>query len=43
MQWVLAYVTIPRWVQLRLDVGIIVDRRSGEDFGRIEFSIGQAF
>jgi len=28
---------------LRLDVGIIVDRRPGENFGRIEFSIGQAF
>jgi len=28
---------------LRLDVGVIVDRRSGEGFGRIEFSIGQAF
>ena len=28
---------------LRLDVGVIVDRRPGEDFGRIEFSIGQAF
>jgi outer membrane protein insertion porin family/translocation and assembly module TamA len=28
---------------LRLDVGIIVDRRAGENFGRIEFSIGQAF
>jgi outer membrane protein assembly complex protein YaeT len=28
---------------LRLDVGVIVDRRAGEDFGRIEFSIGQAF
>jgi outer membrane protein assembly complex protein YaeT len=28
---------------LRLDVGIIVDRRQGENFGRIEFSIGQAF
>jgi outer membrane protein insertion porin family/translocation and assembly module TamA len=27
----------------RLDVGIIVDRRSGEQFGRVEFSIGQAF
>lgn len=27
----------------RLDVGFIVDRRSGEDFGRVEFSIGQAF
>jgi outer membrane translocation and assembly module TamA len=28
---------------LRVDFGIIVDRRSGEDFGRVEFSIGQAF
>jgi outer membrane protein assembly complex protein YaeT len=28
---------------LRLDVGVIVDRRPGEDFGRVEFSIGQAF
>jgi len=28
---------------LRLDVGIIVDRRPGENFGHIEFSIGQAF
>jgi outer membrane protein insertion porin family/translocation and assembly module TamA len=28
---------------LRLDVGFIVDRRQGENFGRIEFSIGQAF
>ena len=28
---------------LRLDVGVIVDRRPGENFGRIEFSIGQAF
>ena len=28
---------------LRLDVGVIVDRRPGEEFGRIEFSIGQAF
>lgn len=27
----------------RLDVGVIVDRRAGEDFGRVEFSIGQAF
>jgi len=27
----------------RLDVGFIVDRRPGEDFGRIELSIGQAF
>ena len=27
----------------RLDVGFIVDRRSDEDFGRVEFSIGQAF
>jgi outer membrane protein assembly complex protein YaeT len=28
---------------LRLDLGVIVDRRPGEDFGRLEFSIGQAF
>lgn len=28
---------------LRLDVGIIVDRREDEPFGRVEFSIGQAF
>jgi outer membrane protein assembly complex protein YaeT len=28
---------------IRLDVGIIVDRRPGENFGHIEFSIGQAF
>jgi outer membrane protein assembly complex protein YaeT len=28
---------------VRIDVGFIVDRRSGEDFGRVEFSIGQAF
>ena len=28
---------------VRLDVGVIVDRRPGEGFGRIEFSIGQAF
>ena len=27
----------------RLDVGVIVDRRPGEQFGRVEFSIGQAF
>jgi outer membrane protein insertion porin family/translocation and assembly module TamA len=27
----------------RIDVGFIVDRRPGEDFGRLEFSIGQAF
>jgi outer membrane protein assembly factor BamA len=27
----------------RLDVGFVVDRRPGEDFGRVEFSIGQAF
>jgi outer membrane protein insertion porin family/translocation and assembly module TamA len=27
----------------RLDVGFIVDRRPGEEFGRVEFSIGQAF
>lgn len=28
---------------LRLDVGFIVDRRKDDDFGRVEFSIGQAF
>lgn len=28
---------------LRLDVGFLLDRRPGEDFGRVEFSIGQAF
>jgi outer membrane protein assembly complex protein YaeT len=28
---------------LRVDVGFIVDRRQNEDFGRVEFSIGQAF
>ena len=28
---------------IRLDVGFIVDRRPGENFGHIEFSIGQAF
>jgi len=28
---------------VRLDVGFLVDRRSGENFGRVEFSIGQAF
>jgi outer membrane protein assembly complex protein YaeT len=28
---------------LRIDFGVIVDRRAGEDFGRVEFSIGQAF
>jgi outer membrane protein insertion porin family/translocation and assembly module TamA len=28
---------------LRLDVGFIMDRHPGEDFGRFEFSIGQAF
>jgi outer membrane translocation and assembly module TamA len=28
---------------LRLDVGFILDRRADEDFGRVEFSIGQAF
>jgi outer membrane protein insertion porin family/translocation and assembly module TamA len=28
---------------VRVDYGIIVNRRSGEDFGRLEFSIGQAF
>jgi outer membrane protein assembly complex protein YaeT len=28
---------------IRLDVGFIIDRRPGENFGHIEFSIGQAF
>ncbi|MGE3535846.1 MAG: outer membrane protein assembly factor BamA [Candidatus Tectimicrobiota bacterium] len=28
---------------VRLDVGFLLDRRPGEDFGRVEFSIGQAF
>jgi outer membrane protein assembly factor BamA len=28
---------------LRADVGFIIDRRADEDWGRIEFSIGQAF
>jgi outer membrane protein insertion porin family len=28
---------------LRLDIGFIIDRREGENFGRFEFSIGQAF
>jgi outer membrane protein assembly complex protein YaeT len=28
---------------LRLDVGVIVDRRPGESFGRVEINIGQAF
>jgi outer membrane protein assembly complex protein YaeT len=28
---------------IRVDVGFILDRRAGEDFGRVEFSIGQAF
>ena len=28
---------------IRLDVGFIVDRRPGDNFGRVEFSIGQAF
>ncbi len=28
---------------LRADVGFIIDRRDDEDFGRFEFSIGQAF
>ncbi|MGE3541211.1 MAG: outer membrane protein assembly factor BamA [Candidatus Tectimicrobiota bacterium] len=28
---------------IRLDVGFLVDRRTGENFGRVEFSIGQAF
>ena len=28
---------------IRFDIGFIIDRRSGEDVGRVEFSIGQAF
>jgi outer membrane protein insertion porin family/translocation and assembly module TamA len=28
---------------LRVDLGVIVNRRPGDDFGRVEFSIGQAF
>jgi outer membrane protein insertion porin family len=28
---------------LRLDIGFIIDRRESENFGRVEFSIGQAF
>jgi outer membrane protein assembly complex protein YaeT len=28
---------------IRVDVGVILDHRTGEDWGRIEFSIGQAF
>jgi outer membrane translocation and assembly module TamA len=28
---------------IRLDVGFIIDRRPGEEFGRVELSIGQAF
>jgi outer membrane protein insertion porin family len=28
---------------IRLDVGFIVDRRPGDNFGRVEISIGQAF
>jgi outer membrane protein assembly complex protein YaeT len=28
---------------VRLDVGVILGRRPGEEFGRVEFSIGQAF
>jgi outer membrane protein insertion porin family/translocation and assembly module TamA len=28
---------------VRVDFGIIIDRRTGEDFGRLELSIGQAF
>jgi outer membrane protein insertion porin family/translocation and assembly module TamA len=28
---------------VRLDVGFILERREDEDFGRVEFSIGQAF
>jgi outer membrane translocation and assembly module TamA len=28
---------------LRLDAAFIIDRQPDEDFGRVEFSIGQAF
>jgi outer membrane protein assembly complex protein YaeT len=28
---------------IRFDIGFIIDRRSGEDLGRVDFSIGQAF
>ena len=28
---------------LRFDIGFIIDRRSGENVGRVDFSIGQAF
>ena len=28
---------------IRVDVGFILNRRAGDDFGRVEFSIGQAF
>jgi outer membrane translocation and assembly module TamA len=28
---------------LRVDYGVVIDRRPDEDFGRLEFSIGQAF
>jgi outer membrane protein assembly complex protein YaeT len=28
---------------IRFDIGLIIDRRSGEDLGRVDFSIGQAF
>jgi outer membrane protein assembly complex protein YaeT len=28
---------------IRVDIGFILDRRSGDDWGRVEFSIGQAF
>jgi outer membrane protein assembly complex protein YaeT len=28
---------------IRVDVGFIIDRRPGEEWGRVEFSIGQAF
>jgi outer membrane protein assembly complex protein YaeT len=28
---------------IRFDIGFLIDRRADEDFGRVEFSIGQAF
>jgi outer membrane protein insertion porin family len=28
---------------IRFDIGFVIDRRSGEDVGRVDFSIGQAF
>ena len=31
------------WFLLRLDYGVKLDRRTGESFGRLFFSIGQAF